>query len=73
MPATRTAVGYALDGFPIVVERNAAGELPTNADLDECHGRVSAIELDGTVVEMYHYSVTAEFLYVIGCDRAAPT
>lgn len=66
-----TVVGYALDGFPIVVERNAAGELPTNADLDECHGRVSPIELDGTEVEMYHYSVTAEFPYFIGCYRGA--
>ena len=68
-----TVVGYALDGFPVVVERNAAGELPTNADLDECHGRVSAIQLDGAVVEMYHYSVTAEFPYFIGCYRGTPT
>jgi hypothetical protein len=38
-----TVVGYALDGFPIVVERDRAGDLPTNADLDECHGRVAPI------------------------------
>ncbi len=70
---TSTVVGYALDGFPVVVERDAAGELPTNADLDECHGRVSAIELDGAIVEMYHYSVTSEFPYFIGCYRGTPT
>jgi hypothetical protein len=64
-----TVVGFALDGFPIVLERNATGELPTNADLDECHGRLSSIELDGVIVEMYHYSVTAEFPYFIGCYR----
>lgn len=64
-----TVVGFALDGFPIVVERDAAGELPTNADLDECHGRTSGVLLDGTVVETYHYSATHEFPYFIGCFR----
>ena len=29
-----TVVGYAYDGYPIVVERDAAGNLPNNADLD---------------------------------------
>ncbi len=67
-----TVVGFALDGFPIVVERDARGDLPTNADLDECHGRTSPILLDGEVVEIYHYSATLEFPYVIGCFRATP-
>lgn len=67
-----TVIGFATDGYPIVVERDAAGELPTNADLDECHGRTSAIELDGEVVEMYHYSATYEFPYFIGCFHATP-
>jgi len=67
-----TVVGYAKDGFPIVVERNEAGELPTNADLDECHGRTSPIVLDGDVVTMYHYSATFEFPYFIGCYRGTP-
>ena len=65
-------VGFARDGFPIVVERDGTGQLPTNADLDECHGRVSPIELDGEVVTTYHYSATYEFPYFIGCYRAAP-
>ncbi len=64
-----TVVGFAIDGFPIVVERDASGELPTNADLDECHGRTSPILLDGAVVEIYHYSATHEFPYFIGCLR----
>jgi hypothetical protein len=67
-----TVVGFATDGFPIVVERDAAGELPTNADLDECHGRTSAVLLDGEVVEIYHYSATHEFPYFIGCFHGTP-
>ncbi len=67
-----TVVGFAYDGFPIVVERDAAGNLPTNSDLDECHGRSSPINLDGAVVEMYHYSATLEFPYFIGCYRGEP-
>jgi hypothetical protein len=66
-----TVVGFAYDGFPIVVERDAAGDLPTNADLDECHGRTSPILLDGEVVETYHYSATYEFPYFMGCFRGA--
>ncbi len=67
-----TVVGWALDGFPIVVERDAAGDLPTDADLDECHGRTSPVLVDGEVVETYHYSTTAEFPYFIGCYRGTP-
>ncbi len=66
-----TVVGFAADGFPIVVERDAQGRLPTNADLDECHGRSSPVSLDGAVVSTYHYSATAEFPYFMGCYRGA--
>ena len=66
-----TVVGFAFDGFPIVVERNADGDMPTNADLDECHGRTSPILLDGEVVTIYHYSATYEFPYFIGCLRGS--
>ena len=67
-----TVVGFAFDGFPIVVERDANGDLVTNADLDECHGRVSEIDLDGQTASTYHYSATREFPYIIGCFRGAP-
>lgn len=67
-----TVVGFAYDGFPIVVERDANGDLPTNSDLDECHGRTSTIELDGELIEMYHYSATHEFPYFIGCFAGTP-
>lgn len=62
-----TVVGYAYDGFPIVVERDANGALPTNADLDQCHGRTSPIVIDGRTENRYHYSATREFPYFIGC------
>ena len=67
-----TVVGFAHDGFPLVVERDTKGNLPTNADLDECHGRTSRIELDGKVVESYHYSATYEFPYFMGCFHGTP-
>ncbi len=68
-----TVVGWISDGFPLVVERDSNGALPTNADLDECHGRTSPILLNGKIVTMYHYSATLEFPYFIGCYRGTPT
>ena len=70
--ASRAVVGYAYDGFPIVVERDASGNLPTNADLDRCHGRTLPIELDGKTIEMYHYSATYEFPYFVGRFNGTP-
>lgn len=68
-----TVVGWAFDGYPIVVERDAAGKLPTDADLDSCHGRTSPILLDGKVVTMYHYDATIEYPYVVGCFHGEKT
>ena len=67
--AQSTVVGWANDGFPIVVERDAAGNLPNNADLDECHGRVSPVVIDGVSTSVYHYDATLEYPYTIGCFR----
>ena len=68
-----TVVGFAFDGYPIVVERDANGRLPTNADLDVCHGRTSPVLLDGKVVTTYHYSATSEFPYSVGCYHGTKT
>jgi hypothetical protein len=69
-----TLVGYALDGFGIYVERDAAGALLTNSDLDVCHGRTSTVPWDGTQSSIYHYVATAEYPYTIGCYHGtAPT
>jgi len=68
-----TLVGYALDGFGIYVERRGDGSLPTDADLDACHGRTGPVPWDGDTVTMYHYVATAEYPYTVGCYRGAPT
>lgn len=65
-------VGYAIDGFGIYGPRDPSGKLITNADLDECHGRVSEIMWDGKLVTMYHYHATYEFPYSVGCFRGTP-
>ncbi|MFE1456702.1 YHYH protein [Streptomyces sp. NPDC058735] len=67
-----TLVGYALDGFGIYVERDDNGNLPTNADLDSCHGRTSKVMWNGKETTMYHYSATLEFPYTVGCYRGTP-
>ncbi len=67
-----TLVGYALDGFGIYVERDASGNLPSDADLDACHGRTSTVMWDGQLTEMYHYDVTLEYPYLVGCYRGTP-
>ncbi|HET7489888.1 MAG TPA: YHYH protein [Acidimicrobiales bacterium] len=64
--------GYALDGFGIYVERDAAGNLPRSADLDECHGRTGEVVWHGQKVSMYHYVATADFPYLVGCYRGTP-
>lgn len=65
-------IGYASDGFGIFIEKNDSGNLPTNADLDECHGRTSEIDWDGKQVNMFHYVMTTEYPYSIGCFRGTP-
>jgi len=65
-------VGYALDGFGITSMYDADGNEYTNADLDECHGTTSEIEWDGQKVVMYHYVLTREYPYTVGCFRGTP-
>ena len=70
--ANNTLVGYALDGFGIYSSYDENGKEITNADLDACHGRVSRIDWDGRPVTMYHYVLTREYPYSIGCFRGTP-
>jgi len=60
-------VGWAFDGYPIVVERYSSGDLPSDADLDSCHGRTSPVLIGGSVVTTYHYDATLEYPYTLGC------
>ncbi|ACV78958.1 YHYH protein [Nakamurella multipartita] len=68
-----TLVGYALDGYGIYVERDQAGNLPPNADLDACHGRTSQVTWNGQQRTIYHYVATLEYPYTIGCYHGRPT
>lgn len=65
-------VGYALDGFGIYGPRGADGKLVTNAQLDECHGRVGEVVFNGKKQKMYHYVLNNEYPYAIGCFRGTP-
>ncbi len=71
-PGSSTLIGYALDGYGVYVERDAQGNLPTNADLDACHGRTSTVMWDGKPTNMYHYDVTREYPYFVGCFHGTP-
>ena len=67
-----TLVGYALDGYGIYVERDSKGNLPTNADLDMCHGRTSKVKWNGKQTTIYHYDATLEYPYTVGCFHGTP-
>ena len=64
--------GYVVDGFGIYSMFDAHGGELTDADLDECHGRTSEVDWDGKRVAMYHYVLTREYPYTLGCFRGTP-
>ena len=70
--SSSTLVGYALDGYGIYIERDANGNLLTNANLDACHGRTSEVMWNGKMTDMYHYDVTLEYPYTVGCFHGTP-
>lgn len=75
MPNEKTSglVGYALDGFGIYGMRDrATGRILTEADLDACHGTTSLVLWNGKLAKMYHYVLTQEYPYTVGCFRATP-
>lgn len=65
-------VGYALDGFGIYSMRDRNGRELTDKELDVCHGRTSPVMWDGKLVNMYHYVMTREYPYSLGCFRGTP-
>lgn len=67
-----TLVGYALDGFGIYSLRDAKGRAYTNARLDACHGTTSTVMWNGKRQRIYHYVLTREYPYTIGCFRGTP-
>ena len=64
-----TIVGYAFDGYPITGSMLPNGNYLHTADLDECHGITSTIELDGKSVTTYHYVLTQDFPYSVSCFK----
>lgn len=63
--------GYAVDGFPILgsIEDGAPVDV---GSLDICRGHVHAIEHDGIATSLYHYHITDEAPYTLGCFRGTP-
>jgi hypothetical protein len=64
-------IGYALDGYGIYGKYDEHGRVLTNADLDSCHGRKSKVLWNGRQVKMYHYVMTNEYPYSVGCFRGS--
>jgi YHYH protein len=70
--ANERLIGYAIDGYGIFSMYDANGRELTNADLDACHGRESVVDWDGRRVSLYHYVLTREYPYTVGCFHGAP-
>ncbi len=64
-------VGYARDGFGVFSPYEDGKEL-TSTDLDICHGHVHPIVWDGQAMSLYHYHVTNDSPYTVGCYRGTP-
>ncbi|NLR76296.1 YHYH protein [Leeia aquatica] len=65
-------LGYALDGFGIYSSVDESGRELGNADLDECHGRTAPVWWEGQRITLYHYVLTREYPYTMGCFRGTP-
>jgi len=70
--AQSTLLGYALDGFGIYASLER-GAVLTNEDLDVCHGHTHTIPWNGSLIDMYHYHMTKEYPYTVGCFMGEPT
>lgn len=64
-------IGYAFDGFGIYGLKGELGAQLGTEVLDECHGHTHNIFWDGQTKSMYHYHLTYDFPYSVGCFRAA--
>jgi hypothetical protein len=63
--------GYALDGFAVYGTAEN-GVMLTSETLDACHGHIHPIVWDGAPTSMYHYHVTEDAPYAVGCFRGTP-
>ena len=70
--SVNTIIGYALDGFPITGPKVGPGNILTTSDLDDCHGISSQVTIgDNKKSTTYHYVMTQDFPYSIGCFRSS--
>ena len=60
-------VGYALDGYGVFGQYGEGGTMLTNAQLDDCHGHTHAVSWEGQPTTIYHYHMTREYPYSVGC------
>lgn len=60
-------IGYALDGYGIYGEHGEGGKLLHDSDLDACHGHTHAVMWGGKMQVIYHYHLTPEYPYTLGC------
>lgn len=64
-------VGFALDGYGIYGEHGEDGKLLHDSDLDACHGHTHAVMWNGSMQVIYHYHLTPEYPYTLGCFHGA--
>lgn len=60
-------IGYAWDGYGIYGEHGEGGKLLHDTDLDACHGHTHAVMWNGRMQVIYHYHLTPEYPYTLGC------
>ncbi len=65
-------IGFALDGFGFFGKYGENGRHIKNEDLDTCHGHTHTINWDGEQRDLYHYHMTEEYPYTIGCFKGTP-
>jgi YHYH protein len=65
-------IGYALDGFGLYGLRGSGGQQISNTNLDACHGHTGPVLQDGEMRALYHYHLTREYPYTLGCFTGAP-
>ncbi len=70
---TNKLIGYSFDGFGIYGNKDSDGNTLSTTELDSCHGTTSNVEWEGKTVNMYHYVITNDFPYTMGCYMGTST
>lgn len=65
-------LGYAADGFGIYGPDGVGGNQLKDSDLDVCHGHTHAVLFHGVEQNVYHYHITTEYPYTLGCFKGTP-